>query len=123
MPFSFNSRKFLLRSLQFLGPQFAKISSLKLNSVGFVPSCFVDPKCFLVCILWLQNFFPWVFRGSKIFFSWVQNLSHWYFVGSIFCSWVFCGSEICARGYFVGSKIFLVSITLVQNLFSWVFCG
>ena len=44
--------------------------------------------------MWVLKFFLWVFRGSKIF----------------------------SRGYFVGLKIFLVGIPWVQNFSLWVFC-
>ena len=38
-------------------------------------------------------------------------------------SWVFHGSKIFSREYFVGLKFFLVGISLNQNFLSWVFCG
>ena len=74
-----------------------------------MPSClrgyFVGPNFFLVAIwsvpeskifsrgyLWVQNFFWWVFHGSKIFscvsnfFSWVfRGSSHFFFLGGWFC--------------------------------------
>ena len=62
--------------------------------VGLVPSC----HCAFLGISWVQNFFPWVFRGSKIF-------SRRYFVGPKFFS----------RGYFVGLKFFLLDVSWVQN--------
>ena len=76
--------------------------------VGLVSSCY---RAF-VGISWVQIFFSWVFRGSKIFsrgyfldpkfflvgISWVQN----------FFSWAFCGSNIFSRGYFVGPKFSVV---------------
>ena len=38
-----------------------------------------------------------------------------------------CGSSAIVpsylRGYFVGSKFFLVGVSWVQNVFLWVFCG
>ena len=37
--------------------------------------------------------------------------------------WLFRGSKLFSRGYFVGPKYFLVGISWVQIIFSWVFCG
>ena len=49
----------------------------------------------VLCVLCDCDIEPsYVFHGSKIFFvgiSWVQNIF----------SWVFCGSQIFSRGYFV----------------------
>lgn len=54
----------------------------------------VGPIFFLVGILWVQDFYWRVFRGSQILSS----------------------------GYFVGPKFFLVVISWLQNVFSLVFC-
>ena len=37
--------------------------------------------------------------------------------------WLFRGSKLFSRRYFVGSKYFLVGISWVQIIFSWVFLG
>ena len=37
--------------------------------------------------------------------------------------WVFCGSNIVPRGYFVRPNFILMVISWVQNFFSWVFHG
>ena len=50
----------------------------------------MDPKCFIVGISRVQDYFSWVFRGSKVF-------SRGYFMGLKFFS----------RGYFVGPKFFV----------------
>ena len=70
--------------------------------MGLVPSY----HRIFVGILLVQNFFLWVFLGSKMF-------SCEYFVGP----------NIFSHRYFVGPKCFLVDILWVQNFFSWVFCG
>ena len=36
-------------------------------------------------------------------------------------SWIFCGSNIFSRGYFVAPKFFFVGILWLRNFFSWVF--
>ena len=62
--------------------------------VGLLPRCycaFVGPKCFLVGISWVQNFFSWVFSGSNIF----------------------------SCGYFVGPKFFHVYVSWVQNFMTF----
>ena len=71
-----------------------------LNSVGLMPS--------------------WVSCHCAIVPSWVRK----------FFSWLYLGSNIFSRGYFLGLKFFLVGISWVpeffswvQNFFSWVFCG
>ena len=45
--------------------------------------------------------------------SWVQNIF----------SWVYCGSQIFSRRYFVGPKFFLMGILWVQDFFSRKVCG
>ena len=78
--------------------------------MGLVPLChhtFVGPKFFLVGYVWLQD----------IFFFFL------YFVGSKFTLWVFHGFRIFSCGYFVGLIFFLVTISWVQYLLSWVFFG
>ena len=44
------------------------------------------------------------------------------FVGLKFFLVVICGSEIFSRRYFVGLNFFLVGISWLLNIFSWVFC-
>ena len=76
-----------------------------LNYVGLVSSWFL---CHCATMpLWVQNFFWWAFRGSRIF-------SSGYFVGPYFFSWVFRWSETFSRGYFVGPTFFLVGISWVK---------
>ena len=121
------------------------------GSSAIVPSCppgyFVSSKFFLVGISWVQNFFSWVFFGSKFFscgyfvgskfflvgiswvqkffpkgISWVQNFFLWVFCRSkFFFSWVCRGSKMFSRGYFVGLKFLLVGIWWVQHFFLQVF--
>ena len=55
----------------------------------------MGPMFFLVGISWVPNFFTWVFRGSEIVF----------------------------RGYFVGPNFFLVAISRVQNSSCGCFVG
>ena len=67
-----------------------------LNSVGLVPSwisCYdiIDPS-------WVQMFFTWVFRGSKIFLVGILWLR--YFLGSFFV-----GPKFFSRGCFVGISL------------------
>ena len=66
-----------------------------------------------VGISWVQNFCSWVFRGAKIF-------ARGYFVGPknflLGISWV----PVFFRGYFVGPRFFLVGISWVLNFLSWV---
>ena len=72
------------------------------------------------------------YRGSRGFSAIVPSCLRWYFLGPKFLSCVFvglkfflvgiCGSEIFSRRYFVGLNFFLVGISLVLNIFSWVFC-
>ena len=64
-----------------------------LNSVGLVP----------LRVSWVSLTVP----------SWVQTFS----------LWVFCGSKIYSREYFVGPKFFPVGILWVQNFFSGVLSG
>ena len=47
---------------------------------------FVSPRVFLMGILWVRNYFSF------------------FFVGLIFFLWVFRGSKIFTRGYFVGNS-------------------
>ena len=65
---------------------------------------------------WVINFFSWLFRGSSIF-------SRGYFVGPQFFLVGILWVPIFFRGYFVGLKFFLVGILWVPNFFSWVFHG
>ena len=96
----------------------------------FFSCVFESPKFFIVSNSWVQKFFSWVFLGLKFFFmstSCVQNFfvgirdyesfSRVYFEGSTFFSWVFPGSKILSRGYFVGS-IFSCSWFRDSKLFS-----
>ena len=72
-----------------------------LGLVGLATLChraFVGPNIIPVGISWVQNIFFWIFRGSQIFFR-------GYFVGPNFFS----------RGYFLGLKIFLGGILWVQD--------
>ena len=71
--------------------------------VGLVDRAFVGPKFFLVGILWVQNFFSWIFCGSKIF-------SRGYFVGPKFFLGGITWIQLYSRGYIVGPKIFLVGV-------------
>lgn len=67
-----------------------------LNSKGLVLSRVSCVLCHRASIpSWVREFFSWEFRGSKIF----------------------------TRGYFMGLKLFLVSISWIQNFVSWVFSG
>ena len=85
------------------------------GSSAIVPSCppgyFVSLKFFLVGISWVQNFFSWVFFGSKFF-------SCGYFVGSKFFSWVFLGFKNFSPRVFRGSKIFSCGYFVGPNFFS-----
>ena len=67
-----------------------------LNSVDLVPS-------------WMS----WVSCHRPIVPAWVRN----------FFSWVFCGSKISSRGYFVGPKFFLVGISWSEIFFREYFVG
>ena len=95
----------------------AKFSALR-AIVGLVPSChhafvgslwvqnfscayFADPQFFLVNILWVLIFCVGIL--------WVSD----------FFLWVFRGSPISSCGYFVGPKFFLVGISQLQNFLSW----
>ena len=62
---------------------------------------FVGLTFFLVGISWVPNFFSWVFLGSNI-------LSRGYFLGPNFFSLVFHGS-----------KFFLVGISWIQNVMTF----
>ena len=62
--------------------------------VGFVGLVLLCHLAFVV-ISWVQKFFSWISRGSKIF----------------------------SRGYFMGPKSFPVGISWVQNFFWWIFRG
>ena len=90
--------------------------------VGLVPSWH---RAF-VGISWVQNFFSWVFRGSKIFSRGYFVEPKFFVVGILwlwnFLSWVFCGSEIFSRGYFVGLK-FSGGYSWVRNFLSRAFRG
>ena len=57
----------------------------------------MGPKFFLLGISWVQKFFSWVFRGSEIF-------SRGYFVDPKFFSWVFVGPKFFLVSIFVGPK-------------------
>ena len=67
-----------------------------LNSVGLVPS-------------WVS----WASCHRATVPSWVFN----------FLSWIFCGSKVFSRGYFLGLKLFFVSISWVQTFSRGYFCG
>ena len=59
---------------------------------------------------WVQNFFSWVFRGSKIFtrgYLWARNVF----------SWVFRGTEMFSRGYFVGRGYFVAYFVIQRFSF------
>ena len=79
---------------------------------------------FLTGISWVQNVFSWIFCGSKIFFR-------GFFVGPKFFSWVFYWSLFFLVGslwvqiflYFVNPKFFLVGILWGQSFITWVFHG
>ena len=100
-----------------------------INSVGLVGlvlpchHAFMGPKYFLLVILWVRNFFPWVFRGSKIFSRGYFVDLKLFFVGiswvPIFFSRVFPRSQTFSRGYFVGLKFFLVGISWVQDFMTF----
>ena len=80
--------------------------------VGLVLCChraFVGSKSFLMGISWVQDFFSWVFRGSEICFR-------GYFVGpTFFLVGIFRGSKILSCRYFVGPTFF----SWVWNFFLW----
>ena len=83
-----------------------------MDLVGLVSWCH---RAF-VGILWIEKFFWWVFRWSKVF-------SHGYFVGSNF---FFLGSsrvQIFSRGYFVGPQSFSWVFVGSEFFFLWVLCG
>ena len=70
---------------------------------------------------------------SSVLISWVTCRRGLLESSAIVLSWVVCGSEIFCRGFFVGSKFFLLVISWVQKFsreyfvgpkcFSWVFRG
>ena len=91
----FNLWRFSRMFLEFGGSCFP---ASVLNLVGRVPSWFS-------CGVWCHRAF---LRSS-----WVPN----------FFSWIFCGSRIFSRGYFVGLQFFLVGISWVPIFFTWVFRG
>ena len=69
---------------------------------------FVGLKFFLVNISWVLNFFPWIFRGFKVF-SWALVDPKFFLVG-VRGSKLFLvsirGSEVFSREYFVGPIFF-----------------
>ena len=90
--------------------------------VGLVPSWH---RAF-VGISWVQNFFSWVFRGSKIFSRGYFVEPKFFVVGILwlwnFLSWVFRGSKVF-WWVFVGPKFSLKGISWIRIVFSWVFRG
>ena len=59
---------------------------------------------------------PLCICGSEIF-------ARTYFLGSKVFHVGIRGSDKFSRGYFVSPKVFLLGILWVQNFFLWVFCG
>ena len=107
---AFNSKTSIFSHFKRKENQCAKFSGSRaiVDFVGLVPSChrvIVDNSC-------VPNFFSWVFRRSKIFFSGYFVGLKSFFVGiswaSNLLSWVFRGSKIFSRGYTVGAKFSLV---------------
>ena len=69
---------------------------------------FVGLKFFLVSISWVLNFFPWIFRGFKVF-SWALVGPKFFLLG-VRGSKIFLvsirGSEVFSREYFLGPIFF-----------------
>ena len=69
---------------------------------------FVGLKFFLVNISWVLNFFPWIFRGFKVF-SWALVGPKFFLLG-VRGSKIFLvsirGSEVFSREYFLGPIFF-----------------
>ena len=68
-------------------------------SESFPHGYFLGPNIFLVGISWVQNYFSWVFRGSRFFLS-----------------WIFRGSKYL-------NISFLMGISWVRDFFSWLIHG
>ena len=67
----------------------------------------------------LKTYIMSVLNSVGLVPSWVLWAS-WVFN---FLSWIFCGSKVFSRGYFLGLKLFFVSISWVQTFSCGYFCG
>ena len=65
-----------------------------------------------------SNFFA---SKTSCLISWVARHRGFCRSSAIVPSWVFHGSKVFSRGYFVGPKHFFVCVSWVQFFFSWVF--
>ena len=77
-----------------------------LNSVGLIPSWVSCHRAIVPS--WVRKFFSWLYLGSNIF-------SRGYFLVLNFFSWVFRVSKIFSCGYFVCPKFLWLSINFSKK--------
>ena len=107
-------RAFILSVLNFLGHMLSWVyCHYAFEGIAWVQDFFsrgyfVGLKFFLVSISWVLNFFPWIFRGFKVF-SWALVGPKFFLLG-VRGSKIFLvsirGSEVFSREYFLGPIFF-----------------